>query len=141
MQEIDILTLDYQLAELPSSQHRAGLAGLVLVLRWLERQPEFKQQVEAGAVCTLTRLDNKGATFKLNQAGLKALFDEIYAASTEEQERTQLFKNKQIWLDAGVFGSPYTNESAISKDHLMYTRSFAPEYVPYYLAGVKLSVP
>src|ERR1044071_7975343 len=30
----------------------------------------------------------------------------------------KLFKNKNIWLDAGVFGSPYTNESAISKDHL-----------------------
>ena len=48
---------------------------------------------------------------------------------------------KNIWIDAGVLGSPYTNESAISKDHLMYSRSFAPEYVPYYLSGVKLSVP
>ncbi|MBX2897392.1 MAG: porin [Cyclobacteriaceae bacterium] len=53
----------------------------------------------------------------------------------------KLFANKNIWLDAGVFGSPYTNESAISKDHLMYTRSFAPEYVPYYLSGVKLTLP
>lgn len=48
---------------------------------------------------------------------------------------------KDIWIDAGVLGSPYTNESAISKDHLMYSRSFAPEYVPYYLSGVKLSMP
>lgn len=48
---------------------------------------------------------------------------------------------KKIWLDAGVLGSPYTNESAISKDHLMYTRSFAPEYVPYYISGVKASIP
>ncbi len=53
----------------------------------------------------------------------------------------KLFKNKEIWLDAGVFGSPYTNESAVSKDHLCYSRSFAPEYVPYYLSGFKLSVP
>lgn len=53
----------------------------------------------------------------------------------------RLSEKKNIWLDAGVFGSPYTNESAISKDHLMYTRSFAPEYVPYYLSGVKVSVP
>ncbi|GAB4333170.1 MAG: porin [Flammeovirgaceae bacterium] len=50
-------------------------------------------------------------------------------------------KKRNIWIEGGVFGSPYTNESAISKDHLMYTRSFAPEYVPYYLVGVKLSVP
>jgi hypothetical protein len=53
----------------------------------------------------------------------------------------RLSKKRDIWIDAGVFGSPYTNETAISKDHLMYTRSFAPEYVPYYLAGVKLSTP
>jgi hypothetical protein len=53
----------------------------------------------------------------------------------------KLSRTKEIWLDAGVLGSPYTNESAISKDHLMYTRSYAPEYVPYYLAGAKLSVP
>lgn len=53
----------------------------------------------------------------------------------------KLFKNKNIWADVGILGSPYTNESAISKDHLMYTRSFAPEYVPYYLSGVKFTVP
>ncbi len=53
----------------------------------------------------------------------------------------RLSKKRDIWVDAGVLPSPYTNESAISKDHLMYTRSFAPEYVPYYLSGVKLSLP
>jgi len=53
----------------------------------------------------------------------------------------KIWRNKNIWMDVGVFGSPYTNESAISKDHLAYTRSFAPEYVPYYLSGVKLSFP
>jgi hypothetical protein len=53
----------------------------------------------------------------------------------------RLSAKKNIWIDVGVFGSPYTNESAISKDHLMYTRSFAPENVPYYLSGIKLSVP
>lgn len=53
----------------------------------------------------------------------------------------RLSRTKQIWLDAGVLGSPYTNESAISRDHLVYTRSFAPEYVPYYLSGVKLTLP
>jgi hypothetical protein len=59
----------------------------------------------------------------------------------EASAGVKLVRNKNIWLDVGVFGSPYTNESAISKDHLAYTRSFAPEYVPYYLSGVKLSIP
>ena len=53
----------------------------------------------------------------------------------------KLFKKYDIWLDAGVLGSPYTNESAISKDHLMYSRSFSAENVPYYLSGLKLAVP
>lgn len=59
----------------------------------------------------------------------------------EANAGVRLFHDKQIWLDAGVFGSPFTNESAISRDHLAYTRSFAPEHVPYYLSGIKLSVP
>jgi hypothetical protein len=53
----------------------------------------------------------------------------------------RIVKSKNIWLDAGILGSPYTNESAISKDHLIYTRSFAAENVPYYLSGAKLTVP
>ncbi len=57
----------------------------------------------------------------------------------EANAGVKLSKKKEIWLDAGILGSPYTNETAISKDHLMYTRSLAPEFTPYYLAGVKLS--
>lgn len=51
----------------------------------------------------------------------------------------RLKTRREVWVDAGVLGSPFTNESAISKDHLMYTRSLSAEYVPYYLSGVKLS--
>lgn len=47
----------------------------------------------------------------------------------------------KVWLDVGVLSSPYTNESAVSKDHLMYTRSLAAEFAPYYLMGAKLSIP
>lgn len=53
----------------------------------------------------------------------------------------KLFKKRNIWLDAGVLPSPYTNETVISKDHLMYSRSLAPEYVPYYLCGAKVTLP
>lgn len=52
-----------------------------------------------------------------------------------------LSRKKNIWVDAGIIGSPYTNETIISKDHLIYTRSFGVEYSPYYLSGVKLSYP
>jgi hypothetical protein len=53
----------------------------------------------------------------------------------------KLFKEKNIWLDVGVIGSPYTTESAVSFDQLLYTRSFAAEYSPYYLTGAKLALP
>src|ERR671924_947890 len=87
--EIEILALDYKLAELPSSQHRAGLAGLVLMVQWLKQQDTHK------GLCEILRLDEHGATLHINQDGLATLFDEVYAASKEEQERLQPLKNRQ----------------------------------------------
>lgn len=78
-----------------------------------------------------------GSYMGANYTAEPAIFRNLY----EGNVGIKLFANKNIWLDAGVLGSPYTNESAISKDQLLYTRSFAPEYVPYYLSGVKVSIP
>lgn len=57
----------------------------------------------------------------------------------EANAGVRLAEKGDIWLDAGILGSPYTHESAVSKDHFLYSRSLAPEYVPYYLSGVRLS--
>jgi hypothetical protein len=51
------------------------------------------------------------------------------------------WKDRNIWIDVGVFNAPYTNEGAISKGHLSYTRSFSSEYTPYYLSGIKVTLP
>ncbi|OYU94687.1 MAG: hypothetical protein CFE21_15195 [Bacteroidetes bacterium B1(2017)] len=59
----------------------------------------------------------------------------------EANAGVKLSKKKEVWMDVGVIGSPFTNETAISKDHLMYTRSFSAEYAPYYLSGARLTVP
>lgn len=75
-----VLTLEYRLAELPSSQHRAGLAGLVMMIRWLERQG-----IPEEAICTLESLDEDFVRVVLSQAGVRMLFDEAYAAAREEQ--------------------------------------------------------
>jgi CRISPR-associated protein Cmx8 len=77
MPVIDVLELDYQLAELSSSQHRAGLAGLVLMVQWLKRQGAHP------GICEVTRLDERGATLRINQDGLSALLtdDEVAAAT------------------------------------------------------------
>jgi CRISPR-associated protein Cmx8 len=82
------VTLEYSLAELPSAQHRAGLAGLVLMLRWLERQPGSKP-----GVCKLARLDNRGAAVTVDLDGLRRIFDETYGATKELQPRKQLWKD------------------------------------------------
>jgi len=94
----EILTLDYQLAELPSSQHRAGLAGLVLVRRWLDRQPDdspFKQGIQQGAVCELIRTEVQRASLRLDKEGLALLFNEIYAANEEERGSPKRRKDVQ----------------------------------------------
>jgi len=51
------------------------------------------------------------------------------------------FKHNGIWIDAGVFIAPYTTESAIAHEALLYTRSFAAEYSPYYLTGIRATLP
>lgn len=53
----------------------------------------------------------------------------------------KLLKEKNLWFDFGVLSSPFTNESPVSKDHLMYTRSIGAEYTPFYITGAKLSIP
>src|SRR5439155_8527498 len=75
-----VLRLDYDLAELPSAQHRAGLAGLVLMVQWLARLPGKKT-----GTCRLSRFHETGAIVELDQAGLRRLFDVVYAASADEQ--------------------------------------------------------
>ncbi len=85
----ETIELEYSLAELPSSQHRAGLAGLVLMIDWLQRQRTPKD------ICEVTHIDERGAKIRLDQDGLKALLDELYAATREEQPRPQLLKNSR----------------------------------------------
>lgn len=85
-----LLELRYTLAELPSSQHRAGLAGLVLMTNWLA-----KQKRDGKGVCELAELGPNGMVLRIDQAGLGALFDAVYKASAEEQAYPAPFKNKE----------------------------------------------
>jgi CRISPR-associated protein Cmx8 len=91
---VEILTLEYQLAELPSSQHRAGLAGLVLIHRWLEHNSDFKKKIDDGMICKISP-SSEGAKIEINQLGLEALFNEIYAATSELTTESKLRTNKK----------------------------------------------
>lgn len=73
IEEIKEITLEYKLHELPSSQHKAGLAGLYLIIEWLYKQGEAGKDIFHKTVITETWL-----TVTLTKQDVKDLFDEIY---------------------------------------------------------------
>lgn len=93
MKKQEIIELSYQLAELPSTQHRAGLAGLVLMVQELPRQPWFEDREDV--VLEFSKFTEYGATLKINIEGLKALFDFTYEAYQEIRWTTQKDKDKE----------------------------------------------
>lgn len=56
----------------------------------------------------------------------------------EANAGVKLSKNKNFWLDAGIFGSHIGFESAIGKDCWNLTRGLIAETSPYYESGLKL---
>lgn len=88
MQNLDLVTLEYRSSQLPSSQHRAGLAGLILKIQWLQEQSEFKSSLDA--VCKIVDLDTCNVTLQFNLAGLTTLLRSHYSASFEERESKKL---------------------------------------------------
>jgi CRISPR-associated protein Cmx8 len=84
-----ILKLRWDLEELPSSQHKAGLAGLALCVRFLERKPDRQ------GICRIESIDEHGLTLVVDRAGMQALFDDIYDASFEEQRRPKMLQRKR----------------------------------------------
>jgi CRISPR-associated protein Cmx8 len=92
------IQLSYQLAELPSAQHRAGLAGLVLMVREVHHQ-ELLDKYEDAVLEFSSEPDEYGLTLKLNLEGLKALFDLTYNAFNEHRWSTQKDKDKEYAED------------------------------------------
>jgi CRISPR-associated protein Cmx8 len=85
------IEVQWSLAELPTTQHRAGLAGLVLFVEWLESIADPKRNE---GICTIVSSSESGATMRVDRNGMRRLYDRLYAASAEEVERPQPLKNK-----------------------------------------------
>lgn len=84
------IEITWTLAELPTTQHRAGLAGLVMLLRWIaSHTKKFDDVLE------LTRCDATAATLRVDRRGMQRLYDAVYAASHEDKEEAAKRKNKQ----------------------------------------------
>ena len=93
MENENQVTLRYVLSQLPSSQHRAGLAGLILMIWWLQKQPEFKHS--ANAKLEVADLDVDTVSIQFNLAGLTALMKAHFSAAFEEREREQKRANSK----------------------------------------------
>lgn len=76
-----------------------------------------------------------GTYINANYAAEPGVMKNVFEANAG----VKLSKNKNIWLDAGIFGSHIGFESAISKDCWTLTRSILAENSPYYESGAKLS--
>jgi CRISPR-associated protein Cmx8 len=81
-----VLKLSWNLHELPSSQHKAGLAGLALCVQFLERKPDRK------GTCSIECIDENGLTLAVDRDGMQSLFDDVYDASLEEKEQKTIRK-------------------------------------------------
>jgi hypothetical protein len=75
-----------------------------------------------------------GTYSQYNMANEPGLLKNIFEANAG----FRISKNKNLWVDAGVFPSHIGFESAIGKDCWNLTRSMLAENSPYYEAGVKL---
>lgn len=114
------LVLSWSLHELPSSQHKAGLAGLALWLRYLKRS-----QLEQGT-CELQELTEGALTLKVDRAGMQALFDRVYFAHQEQVERDKKLQKKLAdgrKVDAEFLHEvtrPVTDKKGATKDKTFY---------------------
>lgn len=82
----DLLEIEYRLADLPSSQHRAGLAGLVLMANWV------KEEYVSRGICDV-EIGSDSVMLYVDQLGLSELFNGLYAASRGEQSRPRPMRN------------------------------------------------
>lgn len=104
--EPQTLELSYTLAELPTSQHRAGLAGLVVMIDWLRQQGPL----DADVTCEVVSRSARSVVLRINQMGLERLFDVAYAATVEESPRSSPFKKK------GEIVPPLRTEEVVEAD-------------------------
>jgi hypothetical protein len=76
-----------------------------------------------------------GTYVNANYAAEPGVLKNMYEANVG----IKLSKKKNLWLDAGIFGSHIGFESAVSKDCWTLTRSMVADNSPYYEAGAKLT--
>ncbi|MGI6454168.1 MAG: type I-MYXAN CRISPR-associated protein Cmx8 [bacterium] len=82
------LILNYDLASLPSAQHKAGLAGLLLMIETLKNR-------RLSPLPDILELSEYNVDIQLTLESLQVLFDDLYDAEWVETASKTKWKNKQ----------------------------------------------
>lgn len=86
-QDVEI-SLSYSLFDLPSAQHKAGLAGLLLLI-------ESMQQRGLGPLPAVNDLTATSIGLTFTQPSVQAIFDDLYDAGVRETESKTKWKGKE----------------------------------------------
>lgn len=76
-----------------------------------------------------------GTYMNANYSAEPGVLKNLYEANVGVKISSQ----KDLWVDAGIFGAHIGYESAVGKDNWTLTRSMTADNTPYYLTGVKLT--
>ncbi len=87
-QEPETLVLDYDLFSLPTAQHKAGLAGLLLMLDSMKARKIEPLPVEEETTPTSARIS-------FTRESIQAVFDDLYDARWTETESKSRWKEKE----------------------------------------------
>jgi CRISPR-associated protein Cmx8 len=88
---LDSITLEYDLYSLPTAQHKAGLAGLLILIDTMK-----KRKMEN--VPEVTEISETGCKIIFNKKNIQAIFDDFFEAAWEETERNSRLKEKDKTL-------------------------------------------
>ncbi|OCC14481.1 hypothetical protein DBT_2022 [Dissulfuribacter thermophilus] len=88
MKKEDKITLTYNLFELPTAQHKAGLAGLLVLIESMQRRkmsplPKVEEMTSSSVIISFTR------------ESMQVLFDDLYDAEFVEVKSKSKWKDKK----------------------------------------------
>jgi CRISPR-associated protein Cmx8 len=103
-QAVENVTVRYDLFDLPTAQHKAGLAGLVLQVRSMRE----RCRSDDDPIPEVVELTATSATVRFTEPSVQALFDDVYAARKAEapKARRGRARNAEPAVEEGAPGEP-----------------------------------
>ncbi|MGV3523193.1 MAG: type I-MYXAN CRISPR-associated protein Cmx8 [Candidatus Sericytochromatia bacterium] len=124
----DTVTLDYSLYDLPSAQHKAGLAGLILLIQTLEKQG-------ISPLPQIEELTPVSAKIRVSELSLRTVFNEVYAACYIESAQKQIRKDKEVIEPVRIEERIDTKSGKTEKFHIYHDPRPKGSVLSLYLSG------